>query len=404
MTRFLLIVLTLAALLHAKSSVDARIASTGEALRNFDRNYAKINKKMSQTAKEILRRQQNVLDQRRKIETLENELAGKATQLENARHELQKLTGTQEKLESSQKALVSELSELMARALSLKLMHDDANTLSVDSILGEAVFESLYARTREAIRELGSRYEENGRRLKNLTGKTAALRTEIARIEQQKKKLLAAKKENEKALKSLRAKKKSYKKEIRKLLAQKEELQKTLRRLHIIRRTEEQRARAEAERRRNEALLASKPATRVKSVGSSYKRAKTRRYRGRKTIAPLERYTVTKRYGTYTDPIYKIKIFNESVTLKPRSPDAKVRAIFNGRVILAQNMPLLENVVIIEHANGLHTIYAHLDRIAPTVKKGKRLKKGSIIGRVSDELMFEVTQKNYHIDPLQVIR
>ena len=78
--------------------------------------------------------------------------------------------------------------------------------------------------------------------------------------------------------------------------------------------------------------------------------------------------------------------------------------MFNGKVILAQETPMLENVVIIEHADGLHTIYAHLDQIAPTVRKGKRLKKGSVIGRVNDELMFEVTQKNYHIDPLQVIR
>ena len=64
---------------------------------------------------------------------------------------------------------------------------------------------------------------------------------------------------------------------------------------------------------------------------------------------------------------------------------------------------MLNNIVIVEHDNGMHTIYAHLDKIAPTVKKGKRLKRGSIIGRVNNELMFEVTQKNFHINPLQLI-
>ena len=34
---------------------------------------------------------------------------------------------------------------------------------------------------------------------------------------------------------------------------------------------------------------------------------------------------------------------------------------------------------------------------------GQRLKQGSIIGRVARELMFQVTQRNAHIDPLQVI-
>ncbi|HFU74440.1 MAG TPA: M23 family metallopeptidase, partial [Helicobacteraceae bacterium] len=109
------------------------------------------------------------------------------------------------------------------------------------------------------------------------------------------------------------------------------------------------------------------------------------------------------KYGTYTDPIYNIKIFNESVSLKSTTPNAKVKNVLNGKVILATSNPILENIVIVEHANGLHTIYAHLDKIAPTIKKGKRIKKGSIIGRVNSELMFEVTQKNYHINPMQLI-
>ena len=65
---------------------------------------------------------------------------------------------------------------------------------------------------------------------------------------------------------------------------------------------------------------------------------------------------------------------------------------------------MLDDVVIIEHDNGLHTIYAHMDKIAPTISVGQRLKQGAIIGRVSSELMFQVTQRNAHIDPLQVIR
>jgi murein DD-endopeptidase MepM/ murein hydrolase activator NlpD len=110
-----------------------------------------------------------------------------------------------------------------------------------------------------------------------------------------------------------------------------------------------------------------------------------------------------KKFGPYTDPIYNIKIFNESVSLKPKIANAKVKNVLNGKVILAQNTALLDNVVIVEHSDGMHTIYAHLDQIAPTVEKGKKIRKGSVIGRVKDELMFEVTQKNYHIDPMDLI-
>jgi len=142
----------------------------------------------------------------------------------------------------------------------------------------------------------------------------------------------------------------------------------------------------------------------VKKHGSSYQAIKTIRYRGRKTIAPLNSYTITKKYGTYTDPIYGIKIFNESISLKPKQPNAKVKTVFNGKVIYAANTAVLDNIVIVEHRNGLHTIYANLSQIAPNIKKGKKIAKGATIGRVKDELIFEVTQKTKHINPIRLFQ
>jgi septal ring factor EnvC (AmiA/AmiB activator) len=404
MIRAALLLLLLFAPLFSASGVDGRIAETSKTLKSFDRDYASVNTKMAKTAKSILKKQRTVLIQRKKIETLEAELQTKGTTLSSSRSDLETLTSQQEELEKQQRQLRKDLSKLLARIVSLAVIHDDNSTLSPAVIMNEEIFKSLNRQTQKQIAELSGDYLQNQKSLKALTQKTTRLKTEITQIENEKRELVTAKRTNEKALADLKHRKKKYKKELKKLLAQKDELQKTLRRLHIIQESETQKARAKAERERNAALLASKPLPKVKSVGSSYHRARTRRYRGKKTIAPLSGYTVLKRYGTYTDPIYKIKIFNESVSLQPKTRDAKVKAILNGKVILAQNTPLLENVVILEHSGGLHTIYAHLDQIAPTVKKGKWVKAGSIIGRVNDELMFEVTQKNYHIDPLQVIK
>lgn len=390
--------------LSSAAGVDGRIEETTKTLKSFDRDYASVNDKMTRTAKSILKKQRTVLLQQKKIETLESELQAKASTLTTSRSDLEALTEQQEALEKQQRQLRDDLSKLLARIVSLAMIHDDNNTLSPGAIMNEEIFKSLNAQTREQIAKLGAVYRQNRQSLQSLTEKTARLKTEIVQIENEKRDLETAKRSNEKALADLQTRKKGYKKELKKLLAQKDELQETLKRLHIIQESEAQAARAKAERERNAALLASKPLPEVKSVGSSYHKAQTRRYSGKKTIAPLDGYTVLKRYGTYTDPIYKIKIFNESVSLQPKTRDAKVKAVFNGKVILAQDTPLLENVVILEHSGGLHTIYAHLDQIAPTVKKGSWLKKGSIIGRVNDELMFEVTQKNYHIDPLQVIQ
>ena len=142
----------------------------------------------------------------------------------------------------------------------------------------------------------------------------------------------------------------------------------------------------------------------MKKHGSSYQAQKTKRYRGSKTIAPLDNYTITKKYGTYTDPIYGIKIFNESISMKSKYPNAKVKTVFNGKVIYAAKTAVLKNIVIVEHKNGLHTIYANLSQISPNTKKGKKIKKGYTIGRVKDELIFEVTQKSYHINPIRLLR
>jgi len=81
-----------------------------------------------------------------------------------------------------------------------------------------------------------------------------------------------------------------------------------------------------------------------------------------------------------------------------------VKTVFNGKVVYADKTAVLDNMVIIEHRGGLHTIYANLSQISPNIKKGKKIKKGYTIGRVSDELIFEVTQKSFHINPIKLFR
>ena len=163
---------------------------------------------------------------------------------------------------------------------------------------------------------------------------------------------------------------------------------------------------ARAAREKQEKAAASKGAKKGEKsqpMGGGYQTSSVKKYSGEKTIAPLDSYTVKQKFGNYVDPIYNIKIFNESVTLRSTTPDAKVKSVLNGKVVFAKATPMLENVVIIENENGIHTIYAHLSQIAPTVKVGSVVQKGYVIGRVRNDLTFEVTQRNYHIDPLEMI-
>ena len=182
-----------------------------------------------------------------------------------------------------------------------------------------------------------------------------------------------------------------------------------------IRRAKEALGRAKNEAERLKAHIALKKAqntleelsragTKVRQVNSSYQRPPIAVYRGEKTISPIVGAKVVKRFGTYIDPIYKIKIFNDSVTLRAPYPNTKVKSVLSGKVVFAGETSMLGKVVVIAHAHRLHTVYAGLSKIAPTLKVGKSIRKGYVVGRVVRKLLFQATKNSQHIDPLQLIR
>jgi murein DD-endopeptidase MepM/ murein hydrolase activator NlpD len=65
---------------------------------------------------------------------------------------------------------------------------------------------------------------------------------------------------------------------------------------------------------------------------------------------------------------------------------------------------MLGKVVVVSHSGKMHTVYAGLSKIAPNIKKGSKIKKGYVIGKVSRKLIFEATKNSKHINPLKLIR
>ncbi|CAA6827152.1 MAG: Membrane-bound metallopeptidase [uncultured Sulfurovum sp.] len=147
-----------------------------------------------------------------------------------------------------------------------------------------------------------------------------------------------------------------------------------------------------------------KKSPKVRKVHSSYKKSKTYAYKGNKTISPLAGAKLIKKFGTYIDPIYKIKIFNESITLKAPSSNAKVKNILNGKVVFAGKSSMLGKVVVVAHSGKMHTVYAGLSKIAPNIQVGSKIKKGYIVGKVASKLMFQATKNSKHINPLKLIK
>ncbi|MDY0232943.1 MAG: peptidoglycan DD-metalloendopeptidase family protein [Sulfurimonas sp.] len=402
MTHLFLVIILASSMVFAKTSVDSDIKKTSSKLSTFSKSYSNLNEKMDETAKAILKQKKEIEVQEKHIANLKEELSNKEATYESSTKQLDELKGVQTNLKSTQEKLEEELVFTIAQSVSLSVILEEEMDASEKSLIEFEVLTVMLEESKQKIRKLNAEFYDNSKNIDTLNEHANSLEVEIASIDAKRKDLIATNKKNIKDLKSLEIAKNSYKKELQDVLKKQDQLKETLAKLNIIKIDEIRKAK-EAEQRRKafdaKAAVSDDNLPNVKKHGSSYQAVKTKKYVGSKTIAPFSPYTITKKYGTYTDPIYGIKVFNESISLKPKQNNAKVKTVFNGRVIYADKTAVLKNIVIIEHDNELHTIYANLSQISPDIKKGMRIKKGYAIGRVDDELIFEVTQKSYHIDP-----
>lgn len=416
MRLLLLFVLLLSSAIFAKEDIEKKISDTSKRLKKFDTTYSKIDKNLAKTAKQIIEEQRTILLQEKHLQELQLELSLKEQKYQENYKELNILKSSQDQLKSDQDQMRQDLAFMLAKNVSLSLLLDDEKAKSENALITEEVFESLSQITKANITVLQGNFSSNAYKIKRTENQINSLKIAISEIDTKRKEVISITQEKKNNLEKLTRQKDEYRASVKKLLKQQNSLKDTLAQLNIIKEDEKAKQVAKEKEEKHLAMLEdknkvvfdsrAKPVNNlpeVKSRTDEYNSVKTKAYKGERTISPLESYTVVKEFGPYEDPIYHIKIFNESISLKPNGPNAKVKNVLNGKVILTQKTSLLDNIVIIEHDNGMHTIYAHLDMIAPTVVKGQKLKRGSVIGRVNDELMFEVTQKNYHINPLQLI-
>jgi len=389
------------------ASVDKKISKTNSKISKYSKSHSSINKKMSRNAKAILKQKKELKKQNEYLKKLKADLAIKELSYKDNIAQLEQLKKSQKELKSKQDKIEEELVFVIAQSVSLSLVLNEDYSQNAESIMEFEVLKKMLATSKENADKLSKKFFLNAHDIDVLNQLASGLEVSISNIDRKRKDVVKTNKANKKALAKLEKAKASYKKELKAILRKQDALKQTLAQLNIIKIDEIRKAKEEKSRKEafsKKRVVIDEKLPKVKKVGSSYQAVKTLRYRGKKTIAPLDSYTITKKYGTYTDPIYKIKIFNESISLRPKQKNAKVKTVFNGKVIYADKTAVLDNIVIVEHANGLHTIYANLSQISPNIKKGKKIKKGYTIGRVENELVFEVTQKSFHINPIRLFQ
>ena len=319
---------------------------------------------------------------------------------------------------SSEDQLINLIIEDYASSKALSL----ANENSLKELVNSEIYTLISNNTKDEILKIDNMYMDIAQN--KITNETDIVKLNSYIVKRKRKKEILGflKVKHSKSLQALNIKHKEYQEALKKTIKKQTSLASLLGNLNILKGKELKREKTKAlkERKRLLALKKKREKRKKKSItqkevqasnaakidlevrmlGSSTKGVKISKYRGRKTIAPLKNFTVVQKFGKYFDPVYKIKLFHESVVLKTKNKKSKVYSVLNGKVVYAkQNSGMLENVVIIQHQNGLHTIYSHLDQISPTLRVGKWIKKGYVVGRVDNMLTFQATKNNAHINP-----
>jgi len=348
--------------------------NTKKELDKTAKKIALMNKKLDTLAKKIITKQKEIKKIKEQEKRLKLEIQKLENELKNSKTALNELNDLSKGLEQKKKNIQNEIIKFISKNYYL----DTKEILSLNDLIFNEINEQVLKLYSFRIEKLINKYKTIDKNLALTNKKIKDILNKKELLDKKKKELSKLKKEKIKELAKLKKEKEKYKKELIAMIEKQKKLRKKLEDLKIV-----------------------KKRVKVKQVGSSYYKPKIASYKGAKTIPPVKG-TIVKKFGSYVDPIYNIRIYNDSITIKTK-PNALIRAIKNGKVVYIGDDGD-KKIVFIKHKNNLFSIYANLSKVSPLLKKGSFVKKGQVIGRVKDALEFEVTYKDKPINPLKVIR
>lgn len=387
------------------------IQTNEKKLENIASKADSINAKLKNLGANINDKNAKIKELERQINALNANINKNQRNYENQERIFKETSAKQEALNNRLTVLQGELIDRVLKDMAIIMMLNQKEPLSEDAIISEEVLKSL---SDLAKRDIEAIIKEQARVQMDLDISKARIENAKKIITAQIKKreiLQSAISTQQNLINKMSSELQSYDNELKRLDKERTGIQKILVDLNILKKKELQ----EQERKRKELLAQKKVDSapkkspnltiaplEVRQIGSSYRNVRTAKYNGAKTIAPLKNYTILTKYGPYFDPVYKMRVFNEFITFGVKSR-ASVLAVLDGKVVFAKSTPVLKKVVILEHKNGIHTIYSYLDEIPRNISVNASVKKGATIAFVGEKLHFEVTQRDKHIDPLQLI-
>jgi murein DD-endopeptidase MepM/ murein hydrolase activator NlpD len=113
--------------------------------------------------------------------------------------------------------------------------------------------------------------------------------------------------------------------------------------------------------------------------------------------------SVTSDFGWRRDPFTGKSTFHRGIDIKAAYGE-EIHAAGGGRVVFSGDQKGYGTTIVLEHADGVRTRYAHLS--AAVVQEGDQVDAGQVLGRAGKSgratgthLHFEVTAGGKHVDP-----
>ena len=449
MTKLISLLIVSFSTIFAASIIDKKIQNNIEKLNSTDDKKETTNLKLKELADQIESQNTNITNIEKETKQINADIEEHQKLLEESKNKLDDLQSKSTELirekTSSEEQIVDTIIEEFSVSIAIKLVSED----SLQELIDSEIYTLLSQHSKDKVLKLNTNYSTLSTNTKNNQKDIDKISSYINERQKAKDKLTSLREKHSSSLSNLEQQHKTYQEELNKVAKEQDSLKSLLSELNILKQEETKKAEAianaaeEEKRKKLQELLALKKASPkndavvttkedvpfdsssdevqtsdvrnqkyaknlnldVKKIGSSTDGVTIVKYKGEKSITPLKSFKVVKNFGTYFDPVYKIKLFNESITLKSDEDQAKVFAVLNGKVVYAKKSAgMLENVVIIQHEDGVHTIYSHLDEISPTLVVGKWIKQGYVVGRVNDTLMFQATKDSAHIDPRDLFK
>lgn len=387
------------------ANTDKNIKTNQQKLQNISNQQSAINKKLKTLGANINDKNAKIKELNKQITIIQKNInTNQKVYLEQEKVYAEYQTRLKE-LEDRLEVLQTNLVDTILKDMTIVMILNSKEALSEDSIISEEILKQMSNAAKQNINKIIEEQETITKDMKDIEGKIDSAKKIITSQQEKKEILEIAKTEQQNLARKLKVELDSYNDELKQLDKERVGIQKILVSLNILKKQElesqeEKRSKLKSEssttKSTNEAPIE------VRQIGSSYRNVSTAKYKGAKTIAPLKNYKIETKYGPYFDPVYKMRVFNEFITFSVTKRSSVV-SVLDGKVVFAKDTAMLKKIVIIEHKNGIHTIYSSLDEIPDNIKVGLNIKKGAIIAYVNDKLNFEVTQKDKHINPLDFI-